>query len=110
MGRGCLPPAKSKYSTQEKSFHQNAGSAHLDGPQLGRPLSWEIRLPVGASAGAPPTRPSIDYFCLYRVNSHLAAPAFLRQRTFPGSWVLFCLLTWQPEHRELMGPGISPRQ
>ena len=37
MGQGCLPPAKSNYSTQEKSFHQNAGSAHLDGPQLGDP-------------------------------------------------------------------------
>ena len=62
MGQGCLPPAKSNYSTQEKSFHQNAGSAHLDGPQLGRPLSWEIRLPVGASAGAPPTRPALTTF------------------------------------------------
>lgn len=35
MGQGCPPPAKSDYSTQEKSFRQDAGSAQWDGPSAG---------------------------------------------------------------------------
>jgi hypothetical protein len=42
MGRGCPPPAKRDYSTQEKSFHQNAGSAHWGGPSAGTSAClWE---------------------------------------------------------------------